>query len=218
MFIGHWAPALAAAAITPRAPKLGLLFVAAQLVDWAFFALVIVGVEKLRIEPGITVMRPLDMYHMPYTHSLLGSLVWAATFAVAVWLGRKDALAALLGAGVVVSHWFLDVLVHTADMSFAGEDAKFGLALWNYPVIAVALETAMVAGALVWYARRTSGPVLPLTVLAALFAILQIVDVFGPQPEAIDATFFATAFAAFGALTAAAWWVGTTRHHGAVRG
>ena len=38
MFIGHWAPALAAAAISKREPRLATLFVAAQLVDWAFFA------------------------------------------------------------------------------------------------------------------------------------------------------------------------------------
>ena len=56
MFIGHWAPALLAAAASPRAPKLGTLFVAGQLVDWAFFAFTIVGVEKMRITPGITAM------------------------------------------------------------------------------------------------------------------------------------------------------------------
>ena len=39
MFIGHWAPALAAAAVSRKSPGLGTLFVAAKLVDWGFFAL-----------------------------------------------------------------------------------------------------------------------------------------------------------------------------------
>ena len=53
MFIGHFAPAFVAAAITPERPRLGLYFIAAQLVDWAFFAFVLVGVEHMRIVPGI---------------------------------------------------------------------------------------------------------------------------------------------------------------------
>ena len=82
MFIGHYAPALVAAAY-PKAPRLGTLFVAAQLVDLAFFAFVIVGVENMRITPGITAMNAMDLYDMPYTHSLAGSFVFAA--ALACW-------------------------------------------------------------------------------------------------------------------------------------
>ena len=43
MFIGHFAPAFVAAAVSPERPRLGMMFVAAQLVDWAFFALSIIG-------------------------------------------------------------------------------------------------------------------------------------------------------------------------------
>ena len=48
MFIGHWAPALAVAARRKR-PGLGALFIAAQLVDWAFFLFVLLGVEHMRM-------------------------------------------------------------------------------------------------------------------------------------------------------------------------
>ena len=48
MFIGHFAPAFVAAAAYSRGPRLGTYFVAAQLVDWAFFTLAIFGVEKRR--------------------------------------------------------------------------------------------------------------------------------------------------------------------------
>lgn len=46
MFVGHWSAAFVAAAAHKRAPRLGTLFVAAQLVDWGFFALATVGVER----------------------------------------------------------------------------------------------------------------------------------------------------------------------------
>ncbi|MFN5822046.1 MAG: hypothetical protein ACK44Y_16735, partial [Novosphingobium sp.] len=107
MFIGHWAPALAAAAASKRSPGIGTLFIAAQLVDWAFFALLLVGVEQMRFSPGISVMNPMDLYHIPITHSLLGSAGFAAAFAGLIWLVSKDRTAALIGGAVVLSHWFL---------------------------------------------------------------------------------------------------------------
>ena len=61
MFIGHWAPALAAAAVSRKSPGLGTLFVAAQLVDWGFFALAWAGIEHVRIIPGHTAMNPMDL-------------------------------------------------------------------------------------------------------------------------------------------------------------
>ena len=69
MFIGHFAPAFAAGAPSPESPRLGTLFVAAQLVDWAFFLFVLMGIEDMRIVPGITAMNPLDFFDYPITHT-----------------------------------------------------------------------------------------------------------------------------------------------------
>jgi hypothetical protein len=48
-----------------------------QLLDaaWCFF--VLLGIEKVRIVPGITATNPLDLYYMPYTHSLVGAALWS---------------------------------------------------------------------------------------------------------------------------------------------
>ncbi|MEM6584455.1 MAG: hypothetical protein AAF692_01745, partial [Pseudomonadota bacterium] len=96
MFIGHFAPAFVASALGPRAPALGTTFLAAQLVDWAFFTFAILGVEKMRIEPGATVMVPYDLYFFPYTHSLLGAAIWAVVFALIILIAQRNALAGLL--------------------------------------------------------------------------------------------------------------------------
>ena len=53
MFIGHWAPAFAAGAISSESPKLGTLFVAAQLVDWALFLLLMLGIEDIVLQDVI---------------------------------------------------------------------------------------------------------------------------------------------------------------------
>ena len=119
MFIGHWAPALAAATHR-RAPKLGTLFVAAQLVDWLFFAFLLTGAEHMRMVPGFTAMNPMDLYDMPYTHSLMGSLFWSVLFGALVWTATKDRAAGLIAGVVVFSHWLLDLLVHAPDLTIAG--------------------------------------------------------------------------------------------------
>src|SRR5579864_3886604 len=88
MFVGHYGPAFAGKALKNPVP-LWVLFVAVQLLDvfWAVF--VILGIEKVRIIPGITRANPLDLYYMPYTHSLDGALIIALAAGVAYWLLRR---------------------------------------------------------------------------------------------------------------------------------
>ncbi len=83
MFVGHYGPTFAAKALQKRIP-LWVLFLAVQLLDvfWSIF--VILGIEKVRIVPGITATNPLDLYYMPYTHSLDGALLWAVAAGVVV--------------------------------------------------------------------------------------------------------------------------------------
>jgi len=52
VFVGHYAPALVGKAVEPRVP-LWMLFVAVQLVDIAWVVLVLLGVERVRIVPGL---------------------------------------------------------------------------------------------------------------------------------------------------------------------
>ena len=213
MFIGHWAPAFAAAALSKKSPGLGKLFVAAQLVDWGFFAFATVGIEKMRIVPGITAMNPLDLYHMPYTHSLLGTFVWALVFALVMLMMRLGTTAALIGAAVVMSHWFLDLLVHRPDLTLAGGDAKLGMGLWNAPVATIVVELVLVGVCFWWYLRRTKGPLVPPLILLGLLLAMQSVNWFGPPVEEASAGYFLMALLAFLIATFFAAWVGSTRRH-----
>lgn len=213
MFIGHFAPALIAAT-RPRAAGLGTLFVAAQLVDIGFAALLIPGVEAMRIVPGITAMNPMDLHHMPYTHSLLGALIWAAIFGALLWFATRRSEAAIGAALVVVSHWFIDLLVHIPDLTLYGAPPKLGFGLWNHPLIAMPLETLMIGGALLYYWRRTRAPTgnLRLWVLAALLALAQAVDWFGPKEPVYSLAVPATMLFAYALLAGTAAWAGAGRH------
>ncbi|MDZ3830235.1 MAG: hypothetical protein U0S50_00290 [Sphingopyxis sp.] len=212
MFIGHFAPALIVAA-RPNAAGLGTLFVAAQLVDIGFAALLVPGIEAMRIIPGFTAMNPMDLYHMPYTHSLLGTLLWAAGFGALVWGVTRHRAAAAGAALVVLSHWFVDLAVHAPDLTLFGAPPKLGLGLWNHPAIAMPLEFAFIGGALFYYAARTTAPTgnRRLWLLAGLLALAQTIDWFGPKEDAYSLAVPATMLSAYALLCAAAWWAGRNR-------
>ena len=216
MFIGHWAPALVAAA-HPKAPRLGTLFIAGQLVDWGFFGLTLAGVENMRLTPGISVMNPMDLYHMPYTHSLLGSAVWALAFGLILWLFTRNRTTALIGGAVVLSHWFLDLLVHVPDLTLWGSPPKYGFGLWNHPGVEMPLELGITFAALLFYMVRTratsSQSRLAVGLLALTLLTVQMVNWFGGEAETMTAALPLTALAAYGFVTVLAWWTGRTRVH-----
>ena len=207
MFIGHWAPALAVAARRP-APTIGVLFIAAQLIDWAFFSLVILGAEHMRFTPGISAMNPLDLYHMPFTHSLLGAVLFGAAFAALVGALTKDRTAALLTGAVVVSHWLLDLLVHVPDLTLAGSPPKLGFALWNHPALEMPLELGITFGALWLYARARRPAAARVWTLAAILLALQLFNWFGPVETEVTLGTNVLALVAYGLVTLTAWWMG----------
>jgi hypothetical protein len=206
MFIGHFAPAIFVAT-RKNSPGLPVLCVAAQLVDWAFFGLLIFGIEKARMHPGLTKLFHIDLYHMPYTHSLLGGAIWATGFAALFWFITRNRTGALLAATVVLSHWFLDVLVHVPDMTLAGQPPKWGLGLWNYPAFEIPLELGITLGALWFYARVRGPRMMPVLVLGGTFLLLQLFQWFGPVEPEITTGSSLLAFVAFGIFTLLAWWV-----------
>jgi hypothetical protein len=211
MFIGHFAPAFLAAASSPRSPRLGTLFVAAQLVDWGFFTLATIGVEAMRVDPKASVMNPMDLYHMPFTHSLLGAGAWALACLIVVAIGQRNLFAGFVAGLVVLSHWPLDWLVHVPDLTIDGTPPKLGLGLWNHPAIAMPLELALTGGAFALYVRRTRGPIGPPMVLLAVMLVFQALNWFGPQPTSAGPFLYLQALLAFAILTALAVWVGENR-------
>ncbi|TAD78817.1 MAG: hypothetical protein EAY70_06715 [Sphingomonadales bacterium] len=211
MFIGHFAPAFVAATLSPERPRLGTMFVAAQLIDWGFFTLALFGIEAMRIDPQASVMVPFDLYHMPYTHSLIGTAIFAAAFLGVVAVHRRSWQLGVLAGIVVLSHWLLDFVVHVPDLTLDGDPPRLGLGLWNLPWIAIPLELGLTIGAFAFYLRRTRGPAGPPLVLGGTLLIFQLVNWFAPHPESAGPFLYLQALIAFGVLTAIAYWVGENR-------
>ncbi len=215
MFIGHYGVSLAVKRLRPSL-SLGGLFLAAQLLDVLFCVFILLGVEKLRIVPGFTAYNPYDLYFMPYTHSLLGALLWAGAAALAVLLlWRAPAAAAALAGLAVFSHFVLDVPVHTPDLPLAAESTfKLGLSLWNYRFVALALELACLGAGLALYLstsrpRTPSGRWLALGASAFLLALTCATPFLPPPPS--PAAFAVQALGSYLALAALAVWLDRSR-------
>jgi hypothetical protein len=154
MFVGHYGPSFLAKRFAPRIP-LWVLFVAVQLLDvfWSIF--VFLGIERVRIVPGFTETNALDLYYMPYTHSLPGALAWAAAALIAYRLTTGSLRDSVFVGAAVFSHWPLDLIVHRPDLAIYDDAAKVGFGLWNYPYVTLALEAALLFGSMAIYLARS---------------------------------------------------------------
>jgi membrane-bound metal-dependent hydrolase YbcI (DUF457 family) len=155
VFVGHTSLALAAKARVPRV-SLGLLFAAAVGLDLLWPPFLLLGIERVRIEPGNTAFTPLAFESYPWSHSLLMSIVWGALLALIVARrGAERGVPLLLGA-LVVSHWVLDFVTHRPDLPlWPGPSPRFGLGLWNSVAGTLCVEGAMFVVGIVIYLRTT---------------------------------------------------------------
>ena len=144
MFLGHYALAFGAKKIAPMM-SLGTLFLACQFADLLWPTLVVLGYEVVAIDPGNTLVTPLNFVSDPYSHSLVALAGWAALFAIAYRAIRGwHPVAIATIAALVFSHYVLDVITHRPDLPITLTGSRrLGLGLWNYPGTTLALESAL---------------------------------------------------------------------------
>jgi len=205
VFVGHYAVSFAARSRAPSVP-LWALFIAVQLLDVAWAPFVLLGIEKVRIVPGFTATNALDLYYMPYTHSVAAALLWSAGAYALCRLTAREAGpvgAALVGAAVF-SHWILDLIVHVPDLALYDDTAKVGLGLWNRPVTALALEAALLFGGLWLYLRTRGGRPVAWCAFGLVMLGVQVCVFFGPPPPS-DKAAAITAMAGYAIFATGAW-------------
>lgn len=220
MFVGHYAAGFLLKKVD-KTVSLGMLFLAVQFVDILFFPFVMLGIEHFKFVPNFTASTHFDLYYMPYTHSLAGSFFWA----LVVYLAYKflplkttanKATLALIMAGAVLSHWFLDLVVHTPDLPLLGDNSpKLGFGIWNSAIATFLLESVLLAGAYALYMKETR----PVTasgkyamgVFVAVMLLINANNIFG-EPMAHDVTSLSvTALAAYFIFAGVAFWLDKKR-------
>ena len=97
--------------------SLGTLFLACQFADLLWPTLLMLGIEVVEIDPGNTLVTPLNFVSYPYSHSFVMLVVWSALFALAYRTIRGWNQAAIVTiAALVFSHYVLDVITHRPDL------------------------------------------------------------------------------------------------------
>ena len=187
MFVGHYAAGLALKRFEKRA-SLGLLFLAVQFVDILFSLLVLLGVERFNLIENYTRSTHFELEYMPYTHSLVASFLWAGLVYVLFRLlkkGEGKSMIALVMAWAVLSHWFLDLIVHTPDLPLLGDTSlKLGFGLWHNAMATYVLEAALLLIGLWLYLGSTTAtrPIgkYGMPVFVVLLLLVNLSNLFGP--------------------------------------
>jgi membrane-bound metal-dependent hydrolase YbcI (DUF457 family) len=208
VFLGHLAIGLASKRLAPRA-SLGWLIAAPILVDVLWPVFLLLGWERVRIDPGNMPFTPLDFVSYPITHSLTSVFAWGLIFGGIYWLKSRDLRGMLVIAAGVVSHWVMDWITHRPDLPLYPGGPKYGLGLWNS--IAGTLTVELIIFALgLWAYVSFTRPIdktgrYALVAYVLFLLVIYFASLFGPPPPDERSL-------AFGALAQVlfipwAWWL-----------
>ena len=217
MFIGHFGLAMAAKEVAPRV-SLGTTIFAAEFLDAVWPLLVFAGLERFEIRPGITKVTPLDFTHYPWSHSLVMAIGWGALFAFTYWLIRRRVRDAVIVGALVVSHWFLDWIVHRPDLPlYPGDPDRHGLGLWDSVPVTLVLEFGLFAAGIHLFLRNSRARdrvgTIAFWALVAVLVVSYMGAAFGPPPPSVNAV---AASSLIGYLMVAwGWWI--DRHREPIR-
>lgn len=216
MFVGHYAASLALKSFEKRA-SLGILFLAVQFVDILFFPFVLLGIERMNVVENFTQSTHFELEYMPYTHSLLAGVLWAAlAYALFRWVFVKNGSVAVVIALAVFSHWLFDLPVHTPDLPLWNDASpKLGFGLWNNAVATYILEAGLLLLALWMYLRSTKAATAAgkygMSVFVAVLLLVNISNLFGaPMGDSKPALAIA-ALSSYFLFAAVAFWLDRKR-------
>lgn len=193
MFVGHYAVSFALKAVDKRVP-LAVLFVAVQLLDIIFFPLTLIGIERFNLIENYTQSTHFELLHMPYSHSLLAVTLWSllSFFIIKLLIRLKkknSSKIALIVTIAVMSHWWLDFIVHTPDLPILPtSSAKYGLGLWQNAMITYVLEAILLIAGFCLYMKSTKKLGIQKTFVAKfgmlifvlLLLMVNVLNIFGP--------------------------------------
>lgn len=158
MIIGHYAVAFAASRAN-RAVPLWQMMIAVVWLDILHSSMVIAGVERAIIVPGITAVVPIDLAYYPFSHSLLASVLWSLGAYTLYRVGARDRAErhrlGVWAAVCVFSHFVLDLIAHRPDLPLVdGGPPKLGLGMWHSIVLTYTIENLILFGSCWLYLRE----------------------------------------------------------------
>lgn len=161
--INHAATALVVKKKYPQVP-LSLLLISVQLIELMWVAFNFIGIEYSTTEATVSSVLDVHLTHMPYSHSVLSTLIisFIAWLVFSEWLKKPKFAIAIVIA--IASHLVLDLLTHSQDIALAPflDLDKLGMGLYQIPLAAFIAETFY--GIFCWWLYKGSSWLLALIV------------------------------------------------------
>ena len=198
MFLGHIAVGLAGKRFAPRASLATLLF-APMFLDYLWPIFLLLGWEKVRVDPGNTVVTPLAFDSYPWSHSLHMTLFWAGLVAIVFRTVTRDTRSAIWIGIAVASHWVMDWITHRPDLPLWPSGPKVGLGLWLYM-----RDTRPRGG-------RGRLSLWSFVVAVTLIYFMNLASNLGPIPTSVSPRTIAMMGLALWIFIPWAWWIDYTR-------
>ena len=191
MFLGHYGVGFGAKKFVPNV-SLGTLFIAAQFLDLLWPTLLLLGIERVQIVPGVTRVTPLLFEHYPISHSLLAVIGWGILIGGVYYYLKRSRFAALVIGFLVVSHWLLDTIVHRPDLPlYPGSNILIGFNAWSSLPLTLVIELSLfVLG--VWLYLHTTVATdnkgkWGVVILVLFLLLVYLASVFGSPPPSSEA-------------------------------
>ena len=148
--INHAATGLIIKKVYPHVPMPAIL-VSVQLIEILWVILNFSGVEKTTTENSVKSVSDVHLEHMPFSHSVVSTIVFAAGAWILIVLGFKAPDVGTAVALGICSHLVLDLISHARDIVIAPflEGRRFGLGLYEKPAVAFVFET--IYGIFCWW-------------------------------------------------------------------
>lgn len=191
MFIGHFGVAFGAKKVVPRV-SLGTLILASQFIDLLWPLLLLLGLERVDIVPGVTTVTPLLFSHYPISHSLLAVIGWGILIGGIHFYLKRSRFAALVVGFLVLSHWLLDTIVHRPDLPlYPGSNILIGFNVWSSLPLTLVIELSLFALGVWLYLRTTVATdnkgKWGLVVLVFFLLLVYLANIFGSPPPSSEA-------------------------------
>lgn len=150
----HAATALLLKTGFKKVPMVPLL-ISVQTMEVFWVALNFLGIEATTTEPEVHSIADIHLSHMPFSHSVAGSIAMASVASLVIWKIWQRSDVALAVAIGILSHLVLDLAVHAPDIPWAPffEGEKMGTGLYaSAPLLALGIETTY--GLACWFIYR----------------------------------------------------------------
>lgn len=118
------------------------ILIGVQFIELMWVTLNLVGIEKTTTENTVNYVGDIHLAYMPWSHSVLLSLLIAFAAGVFTFFKKKEMRLAVIITLVFLTHIVLDIVTHNHDVPYTFSDkTHLGLSLYqNFPLIAFILE------------------------------------------------------------------------------